>query len=54
VDSLDAICPNEEDLKAIMEYSGAKELLGNAELFIDNLRQVNGFQFRLKSLKFLA
>ncbi|CAD8090063.1 unnamed protein product [Paramecium primaurelia] len=52
IESLDGICPTEEEVKQLSEYSGEKDQLGNPELFVDALRTVNGFQHRLKAIKF--
>lgn len=37
-DSLDAICPTEEEIKLLSEYTGDRDLLGNPELFVDSIR----------------
>ncbi|CAK65839.1 unnamed protein product (macronuclear) [Paramecium tetraurelia] len=52
IDSLDTIIPTDEEIKTISEFQGQRELLGVVETFIDSIRQVNGFQFRIRSLKF--
>ncbi|CAD8104412.1 unnamed protein product [Paramecium sonneborni] len=52
IESLDAICPTDEEVKLLAEYTGEKELLGQPELFIDSIRTVHGFQYRLKAIKF--
>ncbi|CAD8057754.1 unnamed protein product [Paramecium primaurelia] len=52
IDSLDTIIPTDEEIKIISEFQGQRDLLGVVETFIDSIRQVNGFQFRIRSLKF--
>ncbi|CAD8050953.1 unnamed protein product [Paramecium primaurelia] len=52
IDSLDTIIPTDEEIKIISEFQGQKDLLGVVETFIDSIRQINGFQFRIRSLKF--
>ncbi|CAD8150861.1 unnamed protein product [Paramecium octaurelia] len=52
IDSLDTIIPTDEEIKIVSEFQGQRDLLGVVETFIDTIRQVNGFQFRIRSLKF--
>lgn len=53
MESLDAICPNEEEVKLLLNYDGEKALLTNPELFVEEISQVNGFAHRIKALKFI-
>ncbi|CAD8063926.1 unnamed protein product [Paramecium sonneborni] len=52
IDSLDTIIPTDEEIKIVSEFSGQRDLLGVVETFIDNIKQINGFQYRIRSLKF--
>ncbi|CAD8067857.1 unnamed protein product [Paramecium sonneborni] len=52
IDSLDTVIPTDEEIKIVSEFQGQRDLLGVVETFIDSIRQINGFQYRIRSLKF--
>lgn len=53
LESLDVICPNEEEISSVKGYDGDLGLLANPEKFIVEIIKVRGFQFRIKGLKFI-
>lgn len=53
LESLNGICPHDEDVKIVASYDGDKSLLATPEIFVDEIRFVNGFQHRIKAMVFL-
>jgi len=54
LESLDVICPNEEEISSVKGYDGDLGLLANPEKFIVEIIKVKGFPFRIKGLKFIC
>lgn len=52
LESLEVVCPNEEEVSSVKGYDGDVNLLANPEKFISELIKVKGFAVRIKGLKF--
>jgi hypothetical protein len=52
IDALNGICPTDEEVVMVKTTKEDKTKFAKPELFIDAIREVNGFAWRLKGLVF--